>query len=253
MVSMSPENIVIHFRVISEEDKTCEVYRGERTAAIDGYNNAHQGADYVQVTVPASVQGYTVTRIGQHAFYHCNQVTGVNLPSTIKEIGYQAFYLAALSGVFVLPEGLDHLDDNAFESCNVDNVIIPSTLTAISNYAFKGNAINALVIPNTVESIGTKAFNQDGLGSNTITVATVFRSTPLPIDTDCFTPSSSSTLYVPAGSKAAYANATGWKKFTNIVELDMGGSTGLQGDINGDGQVTIADVTKLVNIILGKE
>ena len=250
MVSMSPENIVIHFRVISEDDKTCEVYRGENTAAIDGYNNAHEGAVYVQVTVPASVQGYTVTRIGQHAFYGCTQVTGINLPSTIKEIGYQAFYRAGLrGGTFVLPEGLNHLDDNAFESSNVDNVILPSTLTAISNYAFKGDPFNTFIIPNTVESIGTQAFNQQGITG--VTVVTVFRSTPLPIDADCFTPNSHSTLYVPAGSKAAYEQATGWNKFSNIVELDMGGSTGVKGDVNGDGSVTISDMTKLVNIILG--
>ncbi len=250
MVSMSPENIVIHFRVISEEDKTCEVYRGENTAAIDGYNNAHEGAVYVQVTVPATVQGYTVTRIGQHAFYYCTQVTGINLPSTIKEIGYRAFYRAGLrGGVFVLPEGLNHLDDNAFESSNVDNVILPSTLTAISNYAFKGDPFNTFIIPNTVESIGTQAFNQQGITG--VSVVTVFRSTPLPIDADCFTPNSHSTLYVPAGSKAAYEQATGWNKFLNIAELDMGGSTGVKGDVNGDGFVTISDVTKLVNIILG--
>lgn len=249
MVSMSPENIVIHFRVISEDDKTCEVYRGENTAAIDGYNNAHEGAVFVQVTVPASVQGYTVTRIGQHAFYGCTQVTGINLPSTIKEIGYQAFYGAGLrGGTFVLPEGLNHLDDHAFESSNVDNVILPSTLTAISNYAFKGDPFNTFIIPNTVESIGTQAFNQQGITG--VTVVTVFRSTPLPIDADCFTPNSHSTLYVPAGSKAAYEQATGWNKFSNIVELDMGGSTGVKGDVNGDGSVTISDVTKLVNIIL---
>lgn len=250
MVSMSPENIVIHFRVISEDDKTCEVYRGENTAAIDGYNNAHEGAVFVQVTVPASVQGYTVTRIGQHAFYGCTQVTGINLPSTIKEIGYQAFYRAGLrGGTFVLPEGLNHLDDHAFESSNVDNVILPSTLTAISNYAFKGDPFNTFIIPNTVESIGTQAFNQQGITG--VTVVTVFRSTPLPIDADCFTPNSHSTLYVPAGSKAAYEQATGWNKFSNIVELDMGGSTGVKGDVNGDGSVTISDVTKVVSIILG--
>ena len=250
MVSMSPENIVIHFHVISEDDKTCEVYRGENTAAIDGYNNAQEGAVYVQVTVPASVQGYTVTRIGQHAFYGCTQVTGINLPSTIKEIGYQAFYRAGLrGGTFVLPEGLNHLDDHAFESSNVDNVILPSTLTAISNYAFKGDPFNTFIIPNTVESIGTQAFNQQGITG--VTVVTVFRSTPLPIDADCFTPNSHSTLYVPAGSKAAYEQATGWNKFSNIVELDMGGSTGVKGDVNGDGSVTISDVTKVVSIILG--
>ena len=35
--------------------------------------------------------------------------------------------------------------------------------------------------------------------------------------------------------------------------LTIGGSNYLRGDVNGDGKVTIADVTELVNIILGKE
>ena len=40
-----------------------------------------------------------------------------------------------------------------------------------------------------------------------------------------------------------------WLPYAGISEA----SGGANGDINGDGQVTIADVTKLVNIILGKE
>lgn len=56
-----------------------------------------------------------------------------------------------------------------------------------------------------------------------------------------------------AGSKAAYEQATGWNKFTNIVELDMGGAAGPVGDLNGDNKVTVADITILVNIILGKQ
>ena len=250
MVSMSPENVLIHFRVISEDDKTCEVYRDVNTAAIDGYNQAQQGAATVNVTVPSTVQGYTVTRIGQHAFYHCNQVTGVNLPTTIKEIGSQAFYLAAFGNTpIMLPEGLEHLDDNAFESSNIVNVVIPSTLTSISNYAFKGCALTNLVIPNTVESIGTEAFNHDGMGGKT-TAVTVFRTTPLPIDGNCFSLNpNGSILYVPAGSKEAYEKATGWSKFANIVELGVGG-TGLKGDVNKDGKVSITDAVEVVNIIL---
>lgn len=40
-----------------------------------------------------------------------------------------------------------------------------------------------------------------------------------------------------------------WKPYAGINEASSGGANG---DINGDGQVTIADVTALVNIILGK-
>ena len=62
-------------------------------------------------------------------------------------------------------------------------------------------------------------------------------------------------LVVPAGTKTAYADK-GWKSsadggyFKEVVEAEPEISSG---DINGDGTISIADVTKLVNIILGKE
>lgn len=34
---------------------------------------------------------------------------------------------------------------------------------------------------------------------------------------------SNATLYIPVGSNEAYASATGWSNFTNIVEKDMSG------------------------------
>ena len=249
MVSMSPENAILHFRIISEEDKTCEVYRGVETAALDGYDNGQEGYTSGSVTIPSSVQGYTVTRIGDYAFYQCNTLNGVNLPATIREIGSQAFYMSGLRGsVIVLPEGFTTLADNAFANSTVDNIIIPSTLTAISNQCFLGCPIQSLVIPTTVESIGTQAFNQ--LGSQKVMAVTVFRSAPLPVDADCFTPASQAVLYVPAGSKAAYAAAPGWNKFPNIVEMEMGGK--VLGDADGNGRVTIADVTTVINVLLGK-
>ena len=75
-----------------------------------------------------------------------------------------------------------------------------------------------------------------------------------------FTSNSSATieppvLVVPAGTKDAYAEK-GWKSsadegyFKEVVEAEPEISSG---DINGDGTISIADVTKLVNMILGKE
>ena len=56
------------------------------------------------------------------------------------------------------------------------------------------------------------------------------------------------TLVVPNGKKQDYINA-GWTEdiFKAVVELPS------KFDVNEDGKVTIADVTKLVNKILGKE
>ena len=50
------------------------------------------------------------------------------------------------------------------------------------------------------------------------------------------------------------ANGRNWLEYAGEDVASMqGGNTGLRGDINGDGNVSIADVTTLVNIILGKE
>ena len=59
------------------------------------------------------------------------------------------------------------------------------------------------------------------------------------------------TLYVPNGTKAAYEAADYWKEFKEIVEYKVVYKN--TGDVDGDGKLTIADVTKLVNMILGKE
>ncbi|MBR3478080.1 MAG: hypothetical protein IKH43_03160, partial [Bacteroidaceae bacterium] len=59
-------------------------------------------------------------------------------------------------------------------------------------------------------------------------------------------------LTVPRGTRDAYINA-GWTEDIfkgGVVEAEPEPTSY---DVNGDGSVTIADVTKLVNVILGKD
>ena len=75
---------------------------------------------------------------------------------------------------------------------------------------------------------------------------------PAITDTNVGNLPSTCVLYVPKGKTSVY-QAAGWTTSLfrgGIVEMDEPASPG---DVNGDGQITIADVTKLVNIILGKE
>ena len=52
-------------------------------------------------------------------------------------------------------------------------------------------------------------------------------------------------LTVPRGTLAAYKATMPWKEFYHIVQ-----EGGLQGDVNGDGVVSGADVTALYNVLL---
>lgn len=87
--------------------------------------------------------------------------------------------------------------------------------------------------------IGDNAFDDC---SNIISII-ANNNTPVSIESNTFSNRINATLYVPYGSKAAYEAADYWKEFGDIVEI---------GDVNKDGTITIADVTALVNIILGK-
>ena len=69
---------------------------------------------------------------------------------------------------------------------------------------------------------------------------------PLTINQFSFPNRKNATLYVPQGCKAAYEAAAYWKEFKQIVEM-------VNADVNKDGDITIADVTALVNILLGKD
>ena len=63
----------------------------------------------------------------------------------------------------------------------------------------------------------------------------------------CFDPLtySNSVLWVPASAVVAYQSADYWSEFDNIVAIVSD-----TGDVNGDGEVTIADVNALINAIL---
>ena len=56
-------------------------------------------------------------------------------------------------------------------------------------------------------------------------------------------------LTVPIGTLAKYKNTMPWKLFFNIVQID--GT--IPGDVNGDGNVTAADITALYDYLLNND
>ena len=56
-----------------------------------------------------------------------------------------------------------------------------------------------------------------------LTSVTCLLPTPLTISSSVFSNREKATLYVPKGSKGAYQDATNWKQFKEIVEIDVTG------------------------------
>ena len=93
---------------------------------------------------------------------------------------------------------------------------IPNSVTRIVDGAFGGcSSLTSVTIPNSVTSIGDEAFYNCGY----LTSVIVEKETPISIKQPTFSNRKNATLYVPAGSKAAYEAAAYWKEFKEIVEM----------------------------------
>ena len=215
-----------------------------------------------------------ITEIDFGAFLSCGALTSVTFPESLVTIGNDAFgYCSALESI-VIPKGVTTIGEGAFSRCSrLTSITLPNTLTEIGQEAFEGCAlITSITIPHSVTEIGMWAFfscvnlktvtiisNVAEIGQmafescNSLTSVYAMSPTPLSIAASTFYPADSLTLYVPMGSKEDYEVATGWNGFGNIVELGWGEDGSVKGDMNDDGELSIADVTLLVDRILGRE
>lgn len=81
----------------------------------------------------------TLEEIGSNAFYYCTSLmTELSLPQSLKVIGGCAFYESAISGNLVLPDELESIGSAAFTNCSSlkGSLSIPSRVTVISESAF---------------------------------------------------------------------------------------------------------------------
>ena len=143
-----------------------------------------------------------------------------------------------------------------FNGCEINIVEFPQNLTSIGDYAFKyqndsynyyyrySYSLKSITIPSSVTSIGSQAFYKCSYLTSVTCLATV----PPSIVSSSFADRYDYiTLYVPAGCKSIYEATDIWKDFHEIIEL---APTQAPGDVNGDGNIAINDVTNLIDILL---
>ena len=166
-----------------------------------------------------------ITSIGEDAFVNCSNLQNMNLPSGITTIGDYAFVGCSNLTNVILPSALTSIGNIAFANCsNLANVTLSSNITSIGSSAFQDcSSLKNLTISKEVTSIKDIALNNS---YNWLELESVYVAWENPIEAGSFFDRikiSNCTLYVPQGTKEAYANADVWKDFGNIIEYDATG------------------------------
>ena len=225
-------------------------------------------ADCTTLTVIDVPEG--VNELTSSLFSGCTALTGVALPTTLKTIASSAFAnCTALTGI-ILPDGVTSIGESAFKGCSsLRAVAMPASLTQLGTSAFEScGALTAITIPDGVQEIKMQTFARCGnlaeltLGSSVNAIrlkafadsrhlATVTCRGNIPADVDnpdVFARSIYNTarLFVPAGARSLYKTTGIWPWFQTIIGINIGKP---YGDVNGDGEINIADVNVVINRI----
>lgn len=101
-------------------------------AVLTGYTGSAS-----EVTIPGTVNGYTVTAIGSSVFKGNKTIEKIVLADSITTIGSSAFYQSSLCEI-QWSQNIAVIGDEAFRNCNfLSNLVLPASVDRIDDSAFQ--------------------------------------------------------------------------------------------------------------------
>ena len=103
----------------------------------------------------------SIISIGEWAFTHCIGLTSVTIPNSVTSIGQNAFSECSGLTTVYIPNSVTSIGSNTFRNCSsLTSVTIPNSVRRIGDYAFSGcHGLTSVTIPNSVRRIGTSPFS----------------------------------------------------------------------------------------------
>lgn len=128
-----------------------EIINGNEVAIV-GFESSYTPHE---ITVPAEIDQCPVVKIADAAFYQCSQITAVNIPATVTEIGRMAFAGCVQMTAVRFAQGANSLTaigDYAFAQCaKLNTVTLPASLLMLGEGAFFNcTELTAIALPEVV-------------------------------------------------------------------------------------------------------
>ena len=183
--------------------------------------------------------------IGYRAFANCPSLSMVELGNLMNELGDETFAASGLETINMSSQSqLKTLPAWSLADTPVQQVVLPPNVQTIGDGALMGaENLSQLMLPATVNYIGSHA-----MAYMTGLTQLESKATEVPELGDSVwygVEQSTVRLKVSPQSLAEYRAAAQWCNFM-INALP-------RGDVNADGQVDIADVNIVINLMLGKD
>lgn len=152
---------------VLDEKKNEYVYMGVDRYYDMSYQYYTDGEATVKsVEILSEYKGKPVTKIYDRAFFGNKIIEEVIIPSSIKEIGEEAFWGCRNLKSVELNEGLEVIGGNAFRDTSIKTIKLPKTVKTIEQRAFMScERMHFIELNEGLEKIGEDAFMLSGLVS----------------------------------------------------------------------------------------
>ena len=146
------EGVDMKFCIADVETMSCHVGANDGKIAIPVNTTG-------LLTVPSTVMGFRVTRIGPGAFKK-SQIDSFVIPETVTSLGSMACNECEQLSSVIIPGNVTIIDSGAFDDCfNLSDVTIEEGVREIGSYAFyRCYNLASIDIPSSVVTIGDEAF-----------------------------------------------------------------------------------------------